>query len=91
MAAALYLVSRSNAAHVPTANGVRAVLINADDESTEAEIKTLAASKLSGVDPAHRDNYFDTVVGVSDLVAGPLKDEGDCYIITGQGNIQKVG
>lgn len=91
LAAALYLVSRSNAAHVPQANGVRAMIINADDGDTEAEIKTAAASKLSGVDASHRDAYFDTVVAISDLVAGPLKDEGDAYIITGQGNVQKVG
>ena len=91
LAAALYLVTRSNAAHVPQANGVRAMIINADDGSTEAQIKTAAATLVPGVDPAHRANYFDSAVAISDLVAGPLKDDGDAYIITGQGNVRKIG
>lgn len=91
LAAALYLVTRSNAAHVPQANGVRAMIINADDGSTEAQIKTAAATLVPGVDPAHRANYFDSAVAISDLVAGPLKYLNDAYIITGQGNVQKIG
>lgn len=91
LAAALYLVTRSNAAHVPQANGVRAMIINADDGGTEAEIKAAAAALVPGVDPSHRANYFDSAVLISDLVAGPLKDDGDAYIVTGQGNVQKIG
>lgn len=90
MAAALYLVSRSNGAHIPTANGVRVVLINADDGDSTAEIKLAAASKVAGLNPDLRANYFDTVIAVSDLEEGPLKDEGDAYVITGAGNVQKL-
>jgi len=97
LAAALYLVTRSHAAHTPLVNGVRAVIINADDADTDAEIKAAAADAVTAnmtggsVSTSIRDNYFDTVTEISDLVAGPLKDAGDAYIVAGNGDVRKVG
>lgn len=85
MAAALYLVSKSDGNHNFTINGVRAVLINADDALSNDAIKAKAVAACTGsytgpdVNSSFRDSYFDVVVKVSDLAAGPLKDDGDAY------------
>lgn len=97
LAEALYLVSRSNAAHTPLVNGVRAVLINADDAQTDAQIKAAAGTALSNVatgtdvDSSVRESYFDTVTKVSDLSAGPLKDNLDAYVFTPGGPVKTEG
>lgn len=86
MAEALYLVTKSDADHNQTVNGIRAVLINCDDGQTDTQIKAAAMTAASGsytgadVDSSFRDAYFDTVVKVSDLTSGPLKDNLDAYV-----------
>lgn len=86
MAEALYLLTKSPAAGgTQTINGIRTVLINADDAQTDAQIKALAVARLNAhFDPGpamtpYNGAYFDTVTKVSDLTAGPLKDNGDLY------------
>lgn len=95
MAEALYLVTKSDADHNATVNGIRAVLINCDDGQTDSQIKAAAlnaAASFTGseVDSSFRDNYFDTVLKVSDLSAGPLKDNLDAYVFVAGGVPKKV-
>ncbi len=85
MAAALFLVTKSDANHNQTINGIRAVLINADGADSVTVVKAAAVAACTrsytgaDVDSSFRTDYFDAAVLVSDLVAGPLKDAGDAY------------
>lgn len=93
MAEAVYLVSRSQALGQGLINGVRNVLINKDDGQTDTQIKTAAsvaassAHESTGLYPA---DYFDTVEKISDMAAGPLKDNIDAYVIPADGVKIKV-
>lgn len=88
MAEALYLVSKTPRGGEHVVNGVRTVLINADDAGSTAVICAAASTaansavnySATGI-PPFADDYFDTATKVSDLTAGPLKDAGDAYVI----------
>lgn len=88
MADAIFLVTKSNANLHQIVNGTRAVLINADDAAGNPAIIAAAVAAATrsftgaSVPSSMRDSYFDTVLNITDLVAGPLKDVGDCFIFT---------
>lgn len=91
MAEALFIVSKTPAGGEHVVNDVRAVLINKDDGQTDAQIIADAVAQLNanaasatGIDPFPAD-YLDTVLNVSDLAAGALKDNKDMVIITSAG------
>lgn len=86
----LYLVSRSNS-NAGVINGVTAVLINLDAtaQTTSAQRiakATLAVNNAFGSDVAdgapavYDSDYFDTIVTVSDLSAGPLATLKTSYV-----------
>lgn len=89
MAKALYLVTKANVSGKHVVNGVRSVLINADDAAGAAVVQAAAVAACNAAhpsstgNPAYPDGYFDTSVLVSDLTAGPLKDAGDAYVFIG--------
>lgn len=88
MAEALFLVSKTPRGGEHVVNGVRTVLINADDGGSTAVICAAASDaanaavdySATGIPPFAAD-YFDTATNVTDLTAGPLKDDGDAYVI----------
>ena len=98
MAEALYLVSKTARGGEHVVNGVRTVLINADDGATGAVVRAAAATACNalvdysdtGIPPFPSD-YFDTSVIVSELTAGPLKDAGDAYVIGPNGPTKREG
>lgn len=91
MAEALYLVTKVNISGKHVVNGVRAVLINADDAAPAATVQAAAVAACNAVhpsatgDPAYPAGYFDTSIVVSDLTAGPMKDAGDAFVFIGGG------
>lgn len=89
MAAGLFLVTRNDQlGGKGLLNGVRAVVVNNDDAETNAQHIAAAVAKCNAAfpkdsaasDDPYPADYFDTVVEISDLVAGPLKDDGDAYV-----------
>lgn len=84
MAEALYLVTKDELGGAETfIDGVRAVVINKDDGQTDAQIiadAVSAANSANGTD-AFYPAYFTTVTKISDLSAGPLKDNKDAYVL----------
>jgi hypothetical protein len=90
MAEALYLVTKDQLGGAESlVNGVSAVLINADDAQTNNQIiaSAVAAANSSvgatgAVASAFHASYFTTVTKVSDLSAGPLKDNLDAYVFS---------
>lgn len=84
MAEALFLVRKHADGGDRVINGVTHVLINKDDAQTAAQIRAAAIAKLNGVFGANTipADYFNdgpTPEKVSDLTAGPLKDDEDVY------------
>ena len=86
MAEAIYLVTKVNASGLNIINGVRAVVINADDAASATVVRAAAVTACNAAqpsstgEPAFPAGYFDTSEIISNLVAGPLKDPGDAFI-----------
>ena len=86
MAEAIYLVTKANVSGKHVVNGVRSVIINADDAASGAVVQAAAVAACNAAHPsatgtpAYPGGYFDTSVIISDLTAGPLKDAGDAYV-----------
>ncbi len=97
MAEALYLLTKEVHTGQSTIQGVTAVLINKDDGQTDAQIRASAVAQLNARFPTGSDEntfpstYFDLVtpLKVSDLSAGPLKDNLDMYVFRPSG-VEKV-
>jgi hypothetical protein len=70
-------------------NGVTAVLINADDGQTEAATIAEAIDQCRAAGHQLYDGYFTSGVIVSDLSAGPVAVDLDCYVFTHQ-NVEMV-
>lgn len=96
MAEALYLVTKANVSGKHVVNGVRAVLINADDAAPAATVQAAAVAACNAAhpsstgNPAYPPGYFDTSLVISDLTAGPLKDAGDAYVFIAESLPRKV-
>lgn len=71
MAAALYLVSKTHAEKPVEnlVNGLQAIIINADNGHTSAEIIAEAEVVVKAAGHAIRSGYFDTVTALSTLDA----------------------
>lgn len=98
MAEAIYLVTKNNISGKHVVNGVRAVLINADDAAAAGVVQAAAVAACNAAHPtqtgtpAFPAGYFDTSVIISDLAAGPMKDAGDAYIfIEGSVPVKREG
>lgn len=100
MAAALYLVSKSASNKAQTVNDIHAVLIAGTDADTDAEVIAAAIGQANAMTwdgngpalaPIGDDGYFDTVLDITDLAAGPLKDAGDAFIFTPAGPVKVEG
>lgn len=61
-------------------DGISAVLINASDANTAAQTIAAAVAQCQAATHALPASYFESAIMVQDLTAGPLKDDGDCYI-----------
>lgn len=96
MAEGIFLVTKSNANHNQTVNGILAVLINADDAAGTPAIIAAAVAAAersyvgSSVNSSFRTGYFDSVLNVADLLAGPLKDAGDAFVFAANTVPRKV-
>lgn len=96
MADTIFLVSKSDANHNATVNGILAVLINADSAAGAPAVIAAAVAAASrsytgsGVNSSFRANYFDTVLDIADLEAGPLKDVGDAFVFAANTVPRKV-
>lgn len=100
MVEGLFYVTRSAAGARGLINGVRAVIVNNDDAETSAQHITAAIAACNAAFPKDGSTgatdpfpagYFDTVAELSDLAAGPLKDDTDALIFHGHGDIATVG
>ena len=88
MAEALYLATKDQLGGAESlVNGVSAVLINADDAQTNPQIiaAAVAAANAAHNTDAFYTSYFTTVTKVSDMAAGPLKDNHDAYVFDQNG------
>lgn len=103
MAEAIYLVTKSESNKNPTINGIRAVVINADDAAaasvviaaavTQANKATYTAGTANAnqMPPIGQSGYFDTVLNITDLTAGPLKDANDAFVFGLNGAVKVEG
>ena len=84
MAKALWLVTKAdlNTANKRTINSIHAVVMNADDAQTAAQVRAAAALRLIAAGHDVKSNYFTDAVIISDLTAGPLKDNLDAYVFS---------
>ena len=86
MAEAIYLITKtedSGTTGQSFINNVCAMVMNSDDGNTDDQIRAQAVTQAVAAGHPLPSNYFDTgdVTLISDLVAGPLKDDGDAYIM----------
>lgn len=86
MADNIFIVSRSQAVGKRTINGVQAIVINRDSGDSDATVISHAVTQANAAyagtnstSPFDAD-YFDTVVNITDLSAGALKDPNDAYV-----------
>ena len=88
MAEALWLVTRNDNLGRHDRDGIKNVLINSDDGKTAAVVMQDAVDLVNAQLPPTSGEadklpvgYFDTAEEVGDLVAGPIRTDGDGYIM----------
>jgi hypothetical protein len=93
MAKNLYILTKDDALGVGTVDGVRCVLITLDGSFSDADIRSAAISQCNARAgrAVYPNGYFDasTPLQVSNFGSGPLKNDGDAYVIHGRG-VDKV-
>lgn len=85
MVEAVWLVTRENDPGDSHRDGIKAVVINADDASTVAQVIADAVGMVNGLFPSDDGDklpagYFDAAVEIGDLTAGPIRTDLDGYV-----------
>jgi hypothetical protein len=96
MTQALFLVTRAAGDEGSTIDGIYAAIVNKVSTANNAQViaeavaQANASKNVTGDDSASiqgpapfPDNYFDTVVVLSDLSGGPLNADGDTALLGG--------
>lgn len=94
MAAAFFLVSKSDSSVKPVVNGLRSAVVLGDDSDTDSEVIAAAVAAANTVfddngnaerpaDPSVPGDYFDTV----ELLTDALQTAGDALLFHSSGSV----